>query len=255
MSDDSPEYTHDYPAVILAAGGGNRLGELTEHQPKCLLDIGGRPLISRQTNQLASAGFTDIRVVTGFARHTLDFLWNDTIREIQNPLWETTNNIVTLAVAVESIDSGFLLLNSDVLCADALLIDFLTNAPANALSVDDTKPLGEEEMKVTVANGAVTSISKSQSAAAAAGEYIGLARFDAESTRALRQSLQTLITGGNTNCWYESAIERLATQQRVATHSTHALPWTEIDTPEDLARAREVVLPAINALQTPSSNT
>ena len=49
-------------AMILAAGRGERMGALTDHVPKPLLEVGGRPLIEHQILRLATAGFRDLVV-------------------------------------------------------------------------------------------------------------------------------------------------------------------------------------------------
>src|ERR1700682_3673967 len=53
-------------AVLLAAGRGKRLGDLTAHTPKPLLDIAGAPLISHIVDALAGAGLANFIVVTGY---------------------------------------------------------------------------------------------------------------------------------------------------------------------------------------------
>jgi len=53
-------------AVLLAAGRGKRLGDLTAHTPKTLLDIAGSPLISHIVDALAGAGLANFIVVTGY---------------------------------------------------------------------------------------------------------------------------------------------------------------------------------------------
>src|SRR5208282_1152030 len=53
-------------AVLLAAGRGKRLGDLTVHTPKALLDIAGAPVISHIADALAAAGLTHFVVVTGY---------------------------------------------------------------------------------------------------------------------------------------------------------------------------------------------
>jgi MurNAc alpha-1-phosphate uridylyltransferase len=47
-------------AMILAAGRGNRMRPLTDHTPKPLLPVGGRPLIVHQIERLRAAGITDL---------------------------------------------------------------------------------------------------------------------------------------------------------------------------------------------------
>ena len=52
--------------LILAAGRGSRLHELTELRPKCLLQINGRPLIEWQLSALRKSGVSPIGIVTGY---------------------------------------------------------------------------------------------------------------------------------------------------------------------------------------------
>lgn len=214
-----------------------------------MLRMGQTSLIERQIEQLLRAGIPRIYVVTGFARQALAYLWSEHVREIYNPEWATTNNIVTLARAVDHVPDGFLLLNADVLCSDALLNAFVYNAAPTAVSVDNTKELGEEEMKVTVEQGRVTRISKALALNDASGEYIGLARFDQQDTPALAEELNTLIGAGQSGSWYEAAIGQFCTKRPLVAHTTQGQPWTEIDTPEDLLKARREILPAIKGLK------
>ncbi len=246
----APEKNHIPPAtaLILAAGRGNRLGALTEVIPKCLLYAGGTTLIERQLLQLVNAGIRDIKVVTGFKREKLSSLWNRYTEEIFNPEWDSANNIVSLAVALDSIRKDFVLLNSDVLFSDKILTDFLDSPAPCALCIDDSKALGDEEMKITAdKKGRIQHIRKTIPPSDAAGEYIGIAKFDAHAACELNKTLKDLISRGETACWYESAIEILCSTHTILTSSTNNLPWIEIDTPEDLTRAREHILPAINA--------
>jgi len=47
-------------AMVLAAGWGSRLGELTKHTPKCLIDVGGKPMLQHILERLKAAGVTSV---------------------------------------------------------------------------------------------------------------------------------------------------------------------------------------------------
>jgi len=59
--------------VVLAAGYATRLGPLTLHTPKPLLDVAGRPLLSRLLDRLLTVGSVSEVVVVANARHAEQF--------------------------------------------------------------------------------------------------------------------------------------------------------------------------------------
>ena len=58
-------------AIILAAGRGSRMGQLTNDKPKCLLMINGKTLIELQITAITNAGIKDIAIVTGYKAEML----------------------------------------------------------------------------------------------------------------------------------------------------------------------------------------
>jgi UDP-N-acetylglucosamine diphosphorylase / glucose-1-phosphate thymidylyltransferase / UDP-N-acetylgalactosamine diphosphorylase / glucosamine-1-phosphate N-acetyltransferase / galactosamine-1-phosphate N-acetyltransferase len=59
-------------AVLLAAGRGKRLGDLTANTPKPLLDIAGSPLISHIVDAFAGAGISNFMLVTGYLSEQIE---------------------------------------------------------------------------------------------------------------------------------------------------------------------------------------
>jgi MurNAc alpha-1-phosphate uridylyltransferase len=108
-------------AMILAAGLGTRMRPLTDHCPKPLLDVAGKPLVVRHIERLAEAGFRDIVINTAHLGHMIEAAlgsgeqWGVRIqysRESQ-PL-ETAGGIVNALPLLG--EDAFLLINGDIWC-------------------------------------------------------------------------------------------------------------------------------------------
>ena len=108
--------------VILAAGMAKRLRPLTDTKPKCLLEVGGKTLLRRTVDAMASAGISEFLVVTGYRASMIrDFLGsygkNPRISYIDNPDYEHNNNIFSLWLAMQELHGQeVLLMDSDILC-------------------------------------------------------------------------------------------------------------------------------------------
>jgi L-glutamine-phosphate cytidylyltransferase len=83
-------------AVILAAGRGARMGNLTRDIPKCLIPLAGRPLIDWQITALRGAGIESIGVVRGYQSQLID---GRGVEFFDNLRWAKTNMVVSLACA------------------------------------------------------------------------------------------------------------------------------------------------------------
>ena len=83
-------------AIILAAGRGSRMENLTEEKPKCLIEVRGKPLLEWQMEAIAEAGVTDLAIVTGYKRDLFDAY---DFTEFHNELWSSTNMVWSLSCA------------------------------------------------------------------------------------------------------------------------------------------------------------
>lgn len=83
-------------AIILAAGRGSRLNELTQNKPKCLTKIGSLSLLERQIASITTAGIKDISIVTGYLAEELSGL---NLTKYHNQNWQSTNMVMSLMEA------------------------------------------------------------------------------------------------------------------------------------------------------------
>ena len=129
-------------AIILAAGMGKRLKELTQNNTKCMVRVNGVSLIERMLRQIERLHVSRIIIVIGYEGQKLvDYIStlgiSTQIEYVNNPIYDKTNNIYSLALAKEwLIKEDTLLFESDLIFEDAVL-DALVSDPRDTLALVD----------------------------------------------------------------------------------------------------------------------
>lgn len=129
-------------AIILAAGMGKRLKELTANNTKCMVKVNGVSLIQRMLEQLDKRYLSRIVIVVGYrGQDLIDYIGtlgiNTPITYINNPIYDKTNNIYSLALAKDWLrKEDTLLFESDLIFEDAVL-DEIINDPRQTLALVD----------------------------------------------------------------------------------------------------------------------
>lgn len=133
-------------AVILAAGMGKRLGNLTRHSTKCMVQVNDKRLIEHALDALLSAGIRHVVMVVGHGAGELQAVLGSAykgarIEYVLNPIYAKSNNIYSLFLVrshMEADDS--LLLESDVIFDPAIIGDCLAAPSPNAAVVSKFQP-------------------------------------------------------------------------------------------------------------------
>lgn len=129
-------------AIILAAGMGKRLKELTQDNTKCMVKVNGVTIIDRMLHQIESKDLERIVIVVGYeGQKLIDYIATLGIKTpiiyIENPIYDKTNNIYSLALAKDWLcKEDTLLFESDIIFEDAVL-DELLNDPRDTLALVD----------------------------------------------------------------------------------------------------------------------
>lgn len=129
-------------AIILAAGMGKRLGELTKNNTKCMVEVGGVRLIERALRILDRKKLSRIILVVGYQHKNLvsfvDSLCLKTpVEYIVNDVYHKTNNIFSLSLAKDQMmQEDTLLLESDLIFEENL-IDMLLEDDRDTLALVD----------------------------------------------------------------------------------------------------------------------
>lgn len=127
-------------AIILAAGMGKRLKQLTKNNTKCMVPVNGVPLINRTLSQLDQHRLSRIIIVTGYEgqsliEHIRTLSIQTPILFVDNPVYYKTNNIYSLFLAREYLlEEDTLLLESDIIFEDSVL-DCLIEDPRDSLAL------------------------------------------------------------------------------------------------------------------------
>ena len=122
-------------AIILAAGMGRRLGEYTKDNTKCMLPVNGVRLIDRLLTKLCKLELNRVVIVVGYqGQNLIDYIGNRYDRQlkieyIENPIYDKTNNIYSLALAKDKLqEDDTLLIESDLIFDDGMFT-LLTGNP------------------------------------------------------------------------------------------------------------------------------
>ena len=239
-------------AIILGAGRGSRLGgALPAGQPKCLIDLGGKPLLAHQVEALVRVGVRRVTVVVGYAqdavraagavlegRLPVEFDW------VENLRFAETNTLSSLFLARNSMEGGFYLLNGDVLFGRKVVEILAESTYESAIAVEAGR-CADEEVKVIVDGDRVTAIGKQLDPTACLGEAIGVNRFGPLAVAPLIDALTGAVAGGHENAFFEHAVQQMLASTPVFATAITGEPAVEIDFPADLERARREVLPRL----------
>lgn len=247
-------------AIIVAAGRGKRLGSNTDSIPKCMVRVGGRPMIERQLEALGRGGIGPdrVHVVRGYLAEVLTRSYPH-LRYFDNTEWETNNILASLMYAAPAFDDDVVFSYADIVYAPEVMEALLAAPAADALLIVDRRwadtyegrdqhPVSEAEL-TRVEGSRVTRVGKrAVPAEHAAGEFIGLARFSRETMRRMHGEWQRLAATGLDLPFGLAPRLRVAYLTDMLNHlleqGLDARPvyidgrWREIDTEQDLARAK-----------------
>lgn len=237
-------------AIILAAGVGRRLGG-PDGAPKILLQMAGRTLLGRHLEILKSCGIDDIAITVGhesglirqevarlgFAS-SVSFVTNERYRE---------GSMISLWVQGARLRSGnpVIVMDGDVLYDARMMGRLLSGDGEAVLLVDRNIEPGDEPVKVCFRDDVIVDFRKRpEHAHDWHGESVGFFRFSPRVAAALAERCDHYVSRGEFSLEYEEAIRDLILRDpsSFAALDVSDLPWTEIDFPEDVERARNVVL-------------
>lgn len=233
-------------AFILAAGVSRRLYPETYNTPKCLLDVGGKPIINYQLEAIQNIGIQEVTMIVGYHREVLirhvtkNFPGLSFEFIINNHYFETNTAYSVYLGRRKLVSEGHILMNADVIYPPELITRINDSKHETVLAVD-IKKCGREEVKVIEGtNQKIKAIGKELIEEQCLGEFLGVAKFSKDFNVLFSNSITKLIDAGGKSDYFEAGIEPLLKEVDVYYSDVSDLPCLEIDFIEDLNEARSL---------------
>jgi choline kinase len=231
-------------AIILAAGRGSRMKNLTEERPKCLVKLRGKALLDWQLEALHAAGITEIAIVTGYKR---ELLADRGLTEFHNARWAETNMVTSLACAQDWLHAEPCIVSySDIFYSPVAVQSLMTSTASLAVTYDPKwlelwthrfgNPLLDAETFQITADRYLTTIGdRPGTINEVQGQYMGLLRFTPKGWAEVFQ-IRSLITQKERDKMHMTGtLKKVIEAGRI---QIEALPyegvWGEVDSVDDL---------------------
>lgn len=245
---------------MLAAGIGRRLfGDVDDSPPKCLLRFGGKSLLQRHLEILRSFDLPELSMVVGHrSGDIVDELESighfGQVNLIQNPDYQRGSG-VSLWQARDVLRSGnsILFMDADVLYHRNLMGQLLTTKSPACVPYDSLYEEGDEPVKLCIEAQRAVEFSKElppDISYEQIGEWPGFILLCPESAERVADGLDERVSDGQKDFPYEEAMRDVildGMDNSFAFVDVSGIPWIEIDFPEDVSRAQDIILPAIEA--------
>ena len=173
-------------AIIMAAGKGTRLLPITLHTPKPLIKVNGVRMIDSVIQGLHANGIYEIYVVVGYQKEKFQVLEEEYkgLTLIENPYYDTCNNISSLYVARDYLEETIILDGDQIIYNNNVLSPMFEYSGYNSVWTDkETK-----EWLQTVENGKVKSCSRN--GGNKGWQLYSISRWSAEDGKKLKAHLE-----------------------------------------------------------------
>lgn len=245
-------------AIILAAGMGKRLKELTEDNTKCMVRVNGVPLIDRTLGQLEKRGLNRIVVVVGYCggkliEHINSLGLSTPVEYVRNDIYNKTNNIYSLWLAHDRLcEDDTLLLESDLIFEESVLDLLIDDPRPNLALVDKYESWMDGTCVKTCDEGYILDfISGKNFKFSDADDYyktVNIYKFSRDfSVHQYVPFLKAYCEALGNNEYYEQVLKVIAMLDRsmIQTKKLTGQKWYEIDDAQDLDIAQSL-FPAEN---------
>lgn len=239
-------------ALILAAGIGSRLGDITKELPKCLVPVAGKPILEYQLDALLANGITDVALVLGYKKEKiLTFIESKekykhiTFTFALNPEYATTNSSYSYWQARSLVgQEPYIHLNCDMVLFPPLIKQLKESPFDNAILVDRNVKLDASMEQVILEKDdkghRIVKMDKAN-LPGAMGRGSGMAKLSPTAVVVMKERVAGFVAKGDKNQHCHGLMRHALTQVPFYALDASDLLFREINTQEELKEAEEVI--------------
>ena len=228
-------------ALILAAGKGTRIARALSGQPKSMVHIGDRPLITHTVELLKKAGIGHIGVAVGY-QHTMimEEIQKYEVEFFYNPFFDVTNSIASAWFAKDfiSTEDDLMIMNGDLFMEECMLKSILGEKASPVLFADSSRK-DESDYKLCYENDLLLKYGKDLTGNDITGEYIGIAKIGREFIPTFKEHLEFMISQQKHEAWWEDVLYDLSGETDIYVKELTEGFWAEVDYIEDYERIKD----------------
>jgi len=244
-------------AIMLAAGIGSRLAAKNKDlQPKCLLEFGGKSLLSRHIDILKCCGIEKLILIIGYQANTIKaelkkIDGESFVETIINPDYND-GSIISLSCAKATMQSGvnILFMDADVLYHSELLKKLIYSSKDSHILYDRDYVPGDDPVLLCLRNKNIIDFKKRANMKCDdIGEWPGFVKWSSSAAKEISNIVEQRVNQGKVKEPCENAFREYMLNSKtddIYCEDITGIPWIEIDFPEDIDRARNSILTAIN---------
>ncbi len=231
-------------AIILNSGMGTRLGNLTEKNPKSLVQLGeDETIFSRAISILSEYEIDEFIITTGYLNDVLiDYananFPNVNFTFVHNPVYDKTNYIKSLDL-VHDLEDDIILLHGDLVFTEKTAENII-NSDESCVVVDSTIPIPKDDFKAKIEDNRV--------------KYIGVDYFEEDAVacqpfyklknddwNVWKENIHRFCQNDETGVYAENALNEITDELIIKPFDLKGLLCMEVDTTEDLKKVKEIL--------------
>ncbi|MDC0997931.1 phosphocholine cytidylyltransferase family protein [Alphaproteobacteria bacterium] len=231
-------------AIILAAGRGSRMNDISLEKPKCLVEIFGQTLLNFQLSAMRKSGIDDIAIVTGYKR---EMLGNFGLHEFHNANWEKSNMVTSLACASDWLQNYECIVSySDIFYDEEIIKDLLSASGRLNVAFDPlwlelwekrfADPLDDAEtFRLDEQNLIIEIGGKASNVMEIEGQYMGLLKISPQAWAEAQKIRSKLNKKIRNEIHMTDLLQRIIDTGKIKVNAIKCNgKWGEVDTADDL---------------------